>query len=347
MHVTPWLVKTILLEPFRLTELLIFEKKIQGHRLQQDPIFILGHYRSGTTFLYRILMQNKRFGYMTMFQSVAPEFMLILEKPLTPVLDLLARVFGMRNYFHRIPLFWDFPGEDDVGMTAMVTPLGAQWSMMFPEKFKTHFRKTVLQTDRAWLAKYDYLIKKISLAAKGKQLFLKSPPNTARIKMLLEAYPHAKFIYIHRNPLEVYGSSNQFWDTILKHYALGSTRRFDKHEIILWQYEEMLLAYLEQKDLIPEGNLTEIAYSDLIKDPMATTLGIYKDLDLAGFEDSLQASREFVVSQQSYKKLHHKKDSVSKEITSRWSRFFEQWEYPNPQTASDEQTSGKLSKVSE
>ena len=347
MHLLPWLIKTILLEPFRLLELVIFERKIRNHQLKEDPIFILGHYRSGTTFLYRILMQNRQLGYMTMLQSVAPEFMLLLEKPLTPLLEMIAKIFKMRNHFHRLPLSWDFPGEDDVGMTALVTPLGSQWGVMFPENFKDQFNKNVLNTNASWLNQYQYLVRKISMAANGKQLVLKSPPNTARVKELLKAYPNAKFIYIHRNPMDVYGSSVQFWDTILREYVLGRSSDFNKHETILWQYEKMISAYLDQKYLIPEENLTEVAYQDLINDPSATVESIFRILKIKGYEESRYAMDAFIETQRTYEKLKHKNNPNAKEISIRWKKIFDHWSYPTPQTNHDDgNTAKKLSEIS-
>ena len=70
--------------------------------------------------------------------------------------------------------------------------------------------KTYLQSEfEAWKQEFVFLLKKISLANHNKQLVLKSPPNTARIKLLLSLFPNAKFIFIHRNPYEVYVSNKQ------------------------------------------------------------------------------------------------------------------------------------------
>ncbi|HYE56280.1 MAG TPA: sulfotransferase, partial [Chitinophagaceae bacterium] len=239
-HIIPWLVKTVLLEPLRWIELIVFERKINRHRLQHPPVFILGHYRSGTTYLQRIFMQDDRLGHMSIFQSVLPEVMLCFERLLTPVMQFFCNLFKVRNPFHRIPFTWDFPGEDDVGMIAMLHPNAAQWGNLFPRRMEYYFNKytifsNVSDDDKAkWKKEYQYLLKKISLQNKGRRLVLKSPPNTARIKELLEMFPDASFVFIHRDPLDVYASTKKFWQVISKHYILGNNKE-DIPKMILAQ----------------------------------------------------------------------------------------------------------------
>src|SRR6185369_15779688 len=102
----------------------------------------------------------------------------------------------------------------------------------------------------------------------GRQLILKSPPNTARIRLLLELFPDARFIFIHRNPFDVYASSELFWKVVLNNYALGKNKSHTIRELIELQYEKMMESYLSQKQLIPEGRIIEITYDSLIKEPM-------------------------------------------------------------------------------
>src|SRR6478735_5335504 len=85
-HAIPWIIKITILEPFRWIELLMHERKIIKHHLNEDPVFIIGHYRSGTTYLQRLFMQCDGLGYMSIFQSALPEIMLLFEKWFTPVL---------------------------------------------------------------------------------------------------------------------------------------------------------------------------------------------------------------------------------------------------------------------
>lgn len=74
---------------YRLTKavcrLLSLLKPLQDRRYQQlladrplehAPVFILGHWRSGTTFMHNVLSCDRHFGYNTTYQTVFPHLMM-------------------------------------------------------------------------------------------------------------------------------------------------------------------------------------------------------------------------------------------------------------------------------
>ena len=75
-----------------------------------------------------------------------------------------------------------------------------------------------------WKKEYLQTIKYITFKSKGKQLVLKSPPNTERICLLLQMFPQAKFIYIYRNPYHMYYSIKNMWKRAI--LAITAYRKF-------------------------------------------------------------------------------------------------------------------------
>ncbi|MEO7044921.1 MAG: sulfotransferase, partial [Ferruginibacter sp.] len=227
LHALPWIIKTTALEPLRWCELALYHKKLKFYKIEKGPLFILGYYRSGTTHLQQMFMQDDRLGYTSLYQTIFPELMLSFEKSMTPVLEKIAEVFTTQNHFHRIPLTWFSPGEEDVAMVSLMNSNAAQWGILFPHKAIEIFKKYALFQNIPnkelinWGEDYLYLLKKISLANKGKPLVLKSPLNTVRIQQLLWLFPNARFIYISRNPVDVYASTQRLWKMIIKKYVLG------------------------------------------------------------------------------------------------------------------------------
>ena len=59
--------------PFRVYEKWRFDKIVEQIELKKPPIFILGHWRSGTTHLHKLMVQDPQFGYITMFQAMFPK----------------------------------------------------------------------------------------------------------------------------------------------------------------------------------------------------------------------------------------------------------------------------------
>lgn len=333
-NLPPWLIKTILFEPLRWIELAAFNKKVSAHKIAKPPVFILGFYRSGTSFLHEFLTQDDRLGYHSNFQMVFPEIMLSSEKTLLPVFEWISRSFGLYDAVHRIPLSFRLPGEEDAAMTTALSPRGAQWGYFFPKMMKDHFQKYVLFENisasefEAWKQEFVFLLKKISLANHNKQLVLKSPPNTARVKLLLSLFPDAKFIFIHRNPYEVYLSNKQFWKVTQKIYAVGGAGSVDVNSIILDTYTEMMHRYLLEKDLIPEGQLIEMPYEELIQQPMESMRKIYETIQLGDFDYCENKMKSFVDLQKSFVRLHHEIPVDERSIvTEKLEPFIKIWNY--------------------
>lgn len=331
----PWLIKTILFEPLRWIELARYNKKVRQHTITKDPVFILGFYRSGTSFMHQFLTQDDRLGYPTNFQMVLPEIMLSCEKVLSPFLDFICRVFNIQDHVHRMRLSFTYPGEDDAAMTTALNPRGAQWGFFFPKMMMAQFHKYVLFENipvseiEAWKADYIFLLKKFSLANQGKQLVLKSPPNTARVKHLLSLFPKAKFILMHRNPYEVYASNQRYWKVTNRIYAVAKTNSVDNNEIILQSYALTTQRYLLEKHLIPDGQLIEMPYDDLMCNPIENMRKIYETLQLDDFDYIESKMKSYVDSQKSYVQLKHELPVAEKDVVSqRFEPFIRYWNYP-------------------
>lgn len=332
----PWLMKTILFEPLRWIELATKNKLIKEHTITKPPVFILGFYRSGTTYLQQLFMEDNRLGYHSNFQMIFPEIMLTGEKRLIPVLEFISRAFRLKNHVHRVPLTWyKSPGEEDVAMTAFLDSHAAQWGYFFPERMQDYFEKYVsfenISEDEIekWKQSYSLLIKKISMANAGRQLILKSPPNTARIKQLLTLYPQARFIHIHRNPYDVYASNKRLWKVVQDIYTLGNTKSFDAEKIILGTYLKTMQRYFEYKEMIPEGHLIEIRYEHFIKDPVATMQNIYSYFNLGNFNDCENKITDYVEKQKRYVTMNHRlSDHEIKTISEKWESVIRHLDYP-------------------
>ena len=89
---------------------------------------------------------------------------------------------------------------------------------------ETQFRKfldfsekegSCTEDEKRWVDAFLYLMKKLSYRNKlispqndvFKRLLIKSPIHTARVPLLRKLFPKAKFVYIHRDPFEVFQSA--------------------------------------------------------------------------------------------------------------------------------------------
>ena len=110
-------------------------------------------------------------------------------------------------------------------------------------------------------------MKKLTLRY-GRPLVLKSPPHTARIRLLLGLFPDARFVHIHRDPYVVFRSTRHMIRVVQPVFRFQEGPLPDGDDRILGVYTEMYDAYFEQRGLIPEGRLCEVGFEDLERDPV-------------------------------------------------------------------------------
>ena len=61
------------------------------------------------------------------------------------------------------------------------------------------------------------------------------------------------------------------------------------HEFILNQFQVLWQEYDEARAKIPAGNLVEVSYADLSKQPVETLASIYSTLGIDGYEERMRA----------------------------------------------------------
>ncbi|HYW34696.1 MAG TPA: sulfotransferase, partial [Balneolaceae bacterium] len=76
LRITVFYLKLLLQEPFRFWEELRHGKDIDQHEPAYDPIFIIGHWRSGTSFMQYLLGRDPQFAYLNKFETVFPDVFL-------------------------------------------------------------------------------------------------------------------------------------------------------------------------------------------------------------------------------------------------------------------------------
>src|ERR1700676_4776681 len=55
----------------------IYGRRARATKLQHPPLFVLGHWRTGTTMLHELLVQDKRMSCPTTFECMAPRHFLL------------------------------------------------------------------------------------------------------------------------------------------------------------------------------------------------------------------------------------------------------------------------------
>lgn len=291
-------------QAFHLIEFALLSKKIELHHVEKSPIVIIGYWRSGTTYLQRLLCINPKLAYLTQYQAFFPLGSTLHSKIFKPIVNAFIKLFNIKHPSHDVLLDMDFPSEDDIALCCASYPHTPMWSHIYPNH-KDHFFNEPLISNinsdqsRWFMDMYKYFVQKLSYLNGNKQLILKSPSNTTKIPEILRAFPSTKFIYIHRTPKQVFFSNMKLL-TNNKHHWLQAMNKKEMIAMFLSSYRRILDRYQRTKNLIPTENLIELDFDELCLHPKRTINSIYKNFNLPRF-----VSQEFIY--ENFLKRHHLK----------------------------------------
>ncbi len=179
-----------------------------------------------------------------------------------------------------------------------------------------------------WKKAMQFACKKIRYHKLDARVLVKNPGDTARIRHILEVYPEAKFIFIHRNPYDVFYSNKKLWKGILKSIALQDLSENEVEDLILWTYEQLMTSYLEQRQLVPKSQLIEVSLQSLNTDPERCLKNIYDRLNLGSFGKVRSKMIRYFRRAQPQKSNGYQYDTRDvQRINRRWSFSFEEWNY--------------------
>ena len=144
-----------------------------------------------------------------------------------------------------------------------------------------------------------------------------------------ELYPGAKFVFIHRNPYDVYRSTRKLHKKSTESQYLQDMTEEDIQDLIFYEYAEIFKAYFAKKNDIPAEDLVEIGFDELNADAEGTMAYIYRKLNLPGFEKALPAIQAYLASVKNYtlNKFKPLEPELVERIQKEWGFTFEEWGY--------------------
>lgn len=227
---------------------------------------------------------------------------------------------------------FDLPQEDELALS-LISGLSPYVALSFPRR-ATHYNRFLTFANASaeeaaqWKAAFTFFARKLAVN-ETRRVVYKSPGHTGRIGLLLELFPDARFIHIHRDPFVVFQSSRHYFQTAAWYANL---QRFDPcfiDEAILKRYQDLYDAYLAQRDLIPIGRLHELSFESLVSSRIGEMRRIYDELQIestTNLEPKWQAYLEQVAG---HKVNRHPAldESEQRLVAERWRKYFDAFGY--------------------
>lgn len=314
---------------FSLLENLVYRRRVNKTKLE-PPVFIIGHWRSGTTLLHNLMSMDEQFIYPNMGAMLFPSHFLLTE----PVLKhVVKRLLPKQRPMDNMPVTWDLPQEDETSIMLLhlMSPYLAIGFSDQPEVYDRYYELNELtpKEESTWKKVFIYFMKKLTFKAGGnKRVLLKSPTHTFRIPFLLKMFPDARFVYIYRNPYKVYNSTLHLRRTMFGDNGFAPLDMEKLEEDMASIYENHLDVYGRDRETVPEGQLHEVRFEELEADPVGELRKVYEHLNIPGFEQLEKNMQPYLKDQKSYKKNRYEMDAAQeKKIYERWHKAFEMFGY--------------------
>lgn len=316
--------------PIRLIEDAIYSRRVASQAIL-PPLFIIGHWRSGTTHLHNLFSIDDRFAYGNFAQIAIPNTFLVGERLMAAGSSwfLPRERMGLDN----VALHAGVPWEEENAL-CLKTFLSPYLGWVFPSRMEYYDRYLTFEGVPAkevdcWKKAFVWLLKKLNLKM-PRPLVLKSPPNTCRIKLILEMFPDARFVHVHRDPYVVYLSTMHLHRKMFENYSLQNPDHSQVHGRVIRNYATMYESYFAERSLIPKAQFSEVSYASLDADPLGEVRRIYGELNLPDFSVVEPTLKTYVDSLAGYEKNKHREmaPEVRSEIGQAWRRTFDEWGYP-------------------
>ncbi len=321
--------------PFSLLERALERARLPRNQDMPPPVFILGHWRSGTTHLYN-LMSLGEWSYVPPVAAGMPHDFLLLGRLLHPILE---RQLPETRWIDAIPVTPTSPQEDEIAIANM-TPLSFYHGIYFPRHFDRLIDRGLFfdgcgaEEIEEWRDAFRRFLRKI-VWQQGRPPLIKNPVYTARPAMLREMFPETRFIHIRRNPHEVFRSMRNFYRKLLGAMALQAPPPdLDIDATILRVYARMMSEFDAQTEGWAPPLMVEVPYELLDARPLEALERIHEALGLDGFDALAPKARAYLDRLGTFpKNVLPRDDETERMVEEALGRWRRRWDYPAPQDA--------------
>jgi len=255
------------------------------------PVFLLGHWRSGTTHLFNLLSGAPGLTYARPIPTGMPWDFLLLGRALRP---LLARAIPDERGIDPMAVTPDAPQEDEIALANMGAPTYYH-GVYFPRRFRRDMARGLFFDGcdsgdrRRWRRALRHFTAKVAMAGGGRRVLVKNPAHTGKVRDIRAIWPDAKFVHIVRNPYHVHQSTFRMFDDLLGMLALQPTDRDQVTAAIHESYPRMMERVRADTADLPPDAFVQVRFEDLAAAPLDVVDRIARRLALPD-PDGLRAA---------------------------------------------------------
>jgi hypothetical protein len=320
---------------------LVFSDRIAASTIDVPPIFIVGHWRTGTTYLHELIALDDAFCAPTSLECGAPGHFLVS--------GWLARILSFmlpeKRPMDNMQVGFDRPQEDEIALVNLGFRSPFE-SMIFPNHrpVGNQFLNIAdLPPDQLepWKAGLRRFLQSVNfrcrreMPERDRRIVLKSPPHTARIRVLREMFPSAQFIHIVRHPYEVFASTMRLMRAMFEFVGVqkpvlgplpGGGPSLE--EYVIDTMDLLYRDFFAEAGRLAPGRLSQVRYEDLTSRPIDEVGRIYRELGLGSIEPMRPKLEAHLASIKEYKPNQLRiSDEHKALVNDRWRWYLDRFGY--------------------
>ncbi len=270
-----------------------------------DPIFVTGLPRSGTTFLFNLLALDSNHRSPRYWEIMSP---LPLTKSdfdikkrewkVNAELKFARTIIPKLRHMHHIRA--QTPEECELLATINVRSFVYMCMANVPE-YVEYLKDCSFESVFIWHKKFFQMLE---LTGRPKRWLLKDPSHIGHIPEILKIYPNARFINIHRSPMESIAS----FCSLTKNIRSAFSKNVDPEQIgsvILDFWQHSLNKGMVEKHKLSDQQIVDVSYSNFIANPLSTIKNIYNRFGLDIDIETENKMEQYLINQRNIKKQKH------------------------------------------
>ncbi len=310
-------------------ENIMFGRKIKKTRIPNDPIFIIGHWRTGSTLLHQLFSCDPQFIVPTLLQCTYPDSFLGSKKFIAPV---MKQFLPEKRPMDNVLLGHGDPQEDEYALFRLTTfsplerlifPHSSDYFILGDEDFLPegpHLQK--------WKQALIHFATKLHMDSSGERIVFKNPFHSPRISVLKEMFPNARFIHTYRDPRVVIPSTMHMWKVVGNENTLRREWSPPQLEDVIKGFDTIVNRVDKEFSVLPEDKYVEVCFEELEKDPVKMIQKIYSHFGFDISESCQSRLEAFLKKTSGYKKNKYNLDKEQEDIIcSRLKGYMERFGY--------------------
>src|SRR5438132_2775410 len=266
-----------------------------GRQEIREPLFIVGLPRSGTTLLHILLAADPAHRAPLTWEVMSP------SPPTSKDRDQRIRQ-AARNL---AMLHWLAPTFESVHATGAELPQECV-SLMSPtfmsDQFDTMYN---VPSYREWFFNQDLRpayefhrrsLQHLQFRKSAERWVLKAPAHMFAAPTLLSIYPDARFVQIHRDPIEAVASVSSLV-TILRRVFSDDVDPIQIGRDAMSYWAQALKTFMHTRDQLPPHRVCDLRYDDVRRDPIAAAGHVYEHFGWP-FSPEVERQMNAVLAQQ-------------------------------------------------